>query len=54
MTEGPEARFLKPRLNALVAEAVKNGFPADVTVAVLINLLDTESFAVTTPEGEDE
>ncbi|BCI66782.1 hypothetical protein AA0242T_1909 [Acetobacter aceti NRIC 0242] len=53
-TEGPEAQFLKPRLNALVAEAAKNGFSTDVTIAVLLDLLDTESFGVTTPEGEDE
>ena len=53
-TEGPAADFLKPRLNALVAEAGKNGFAPDVTIAVLIDLLDTESFGVTTPEGEDE
>ncbi|WP_173568554.1 hypothetical protein [Acetobacter conturbans] len=53
-TEGPAAMFLKPRLNALVAEGEKNGIAADVTVAVLLDLLETESFGVTTPEGEGE
>ncbi|GBQ24155.1 hypothetical protein AA0472_1327 [Acetobacter estunensis NRIC 0472] len=52
--EGPAAQFLRPRLEALVAEASKNGITPDVSVAVLLDLLDTESFGVTTPEGGDE
>jgi hypothetical protein len=37
--------FLKPRLEALVAEAEKAGFAQDVTIALLISLLDTDNFA---------
>lgn len=36
--------FLKPRLEALVSEADKAGYSQDVTVALLISLLDTMNF----------
>ncbi|GAN67563.1 hypothetical protein AOR01nite_10540 [Acetobacter orleanensis] len=36
--------FLKPRLAALVSEADKAGYSQDVTVALLISLLDTMNF----------
>nr|WP_298797734.1 hypothetical protein [uncultured Acetobacter sp.] len=36
--------FLKPRLAALVSEADKAGYSQDVTVALLISLLDTTDF----------
>ncbi len=49
MALGKAAEFLEPRLNALVADAEKNGISADVAVAVLIDLLDTESFGIKTP-----
>lgn len=49
---GPVGKFLKPRLDALVAEAEKNGFSPDVTVAVLLDLLETENFRGIAPEGE--
>lgn len=52
MTGGAAAKFLTPRLAALVAEAEKAGFAPDVTIAVLLDLLETENFGVsTTPEG---
>lgn len=36
--------FLKPRLAALVSEADKAGYSQDVTIALLISLLDTMNF----------
>ncbi|WP_173577142.1 hypothetical protein [Acetobacter fallax] len=49
MALGKAAAFLEPRLNVLIAEAARNGITADVAVAVLIDLLDTESFGIKTP-----
>ncbi|MFT9399862.1 hypothetical protein [Acetobacter sp.] len=45
MTTLSAEAFLKPRLEALVAEAEKAGYAQDVTIALLISLLDTETFA---------
>ncbi|WP_215761327.1 hypothetical protein [Acetobacter sp. P1H12_c] len=36
--------FLKPRLEVLVRDADKAGYSQDVTVALLISLLDTLNF----------
>lgn len=39
--------FLKPRLAALVSEAEAAGYSQDVTIALLISLLDTMTFPLT-------
>ncbi|GBR04082.1 hypothetical protein [Acetobacter oeni] len=55
MALGKAADFLEPRLNALIADAEKNGIAADVAVAVLTDLLDTENFGIKIPaEGGGE
>ena len=56
MTTSPAQDFLKPRLLALVCEAEKAGLATDVTVAVLMDLLDTLYFGPdidAESEGED-
>lgn len=44
MTAISAEAFLKPRINALVTEAEKAGYDRDVTIALLISLLDTGKF----------
>lgn len=55
MALGPAGDFFLPRLQALIAEGEKEGISADVAVAVLLDLLDTENLGVTSaPEGGTE
>ncbi|GBQ94424.1 hypothetical protein AA23498_2026 [Acetobacter nitrogenifigens DSM 23921 = NBRC 105050] len=44
---------LRPRLKALIAQAEVDGIAPDVTISLLLNLLETEDFGVPTPPEED-
>lgn len=48
-TSTPLHDWLRPRLAALVAEAVGRGFPPDAVVATLTDLAETEDFAASPP-----
>ena len=48
--EAPARDYLLPRLTALVNEAEASGFPRDVVVAVLIDLVTSPGFDTAAPD----
>lgn len=50
----PARAFLLPRLSALVNEAAAHGFPRDVAVAVLIDIVTSPAFDTAMPDPRDD
>jgi hypothetical protein len=53
-SDSPARDFLKPRLAALVDEAVTRGIARDVAVAVLIDLVTSPAFDTAAPKPTDD